>query len=80
VLLEDSQALAGTFGSSLNRVFPNNIWAIASGRLGFVALIGLYYVQRRRDFQTLNSTKELNTRNQEAFAAADEWVRSQKAT
>ena len=67
VLLEDSQALFDTFGSSLARAFPNNLWAIGSGVAALLALIGLYFVQRRRDFETLNSTKELNQRNQEAI-------------
>ena len=67
VLLEDSQALFETFGSSLARAFPNNVWAIGSGVAALLALVGLYVVQRRRDFETLNSTKELNQRNQEAI-------------
>ena len=67
VLLEDSQALFATFGSSLNRFFPNNLWAIGSGIAAAIALFGLYFAQRRSDRQTLNSTRELNQRNQEAI-------------
>jgi twitching motility protein PilJ len=67
VLLENSQALFGTFGSSLGRAFPNNIWAIVSGALAVLSIIGLYLFIRRRDNEQLVSTKEINLRNQEAI-------------
>ncbi len=49
ILLEDSQALFGTFGSSLKRFFPNNLWAIGSGGLAVFAIVGLLYFIRARD-------------------------------
>jgi twitching motility protein PilJ len=67
VLLEDAQALFGTFGSSLKRVFPNNTWAIVSGALALAAILGLLYQIRKRDNVALVSTKEVNLRNQEAI-------------
>ncbi|MEO7252387.1 MAG: methyl-accepting chemotaxis protein [Arenimonas sp.] len=67
VLLENSQALFATFGSSLKRLFPNNTWAIASGALALVAILGLLNYIRSRDNLALVSTKELNQRNQEAI-------------
>ncbi|MEO8161912.1 MAG: type IV pili methyl-accepting chemotaxis transducer N-terminal domain-containing protein, partial [Arenimonas sp.] len=62
VLLENAQTLFGTFGSSLDRVFPNNIWAAVSGGLAIVAIAGLYWFIRRRDTEALVSTKEINLR------------------
>ena len=67
VLLENSQALFATFGSSLKRIFPNNTWAIVSGALALVAILGLLNYIRSRDNLALVSTKELNQRNQEAI-------------
>src|SRR5918993_723726 len=67
VLLEDSTALFGTFGSSLRRIFPNNTWAIVSGAVALIAILGLLNYIRRRDNQALVSTKEINQRNQEAI-------------
>src|SRR4249919_2251543 len=67
VLLENAQTLFGTFGSSLKQVFPNNLWAIVSGALAVIAIIGLYLFIRRRDTEALVSTKEINLRNQEAI-------------
>jgi len=66
-LLENAQALFKTFGSSIDRVFPNNIWAGVSGGLAILAIIGLYLFIRRRDTEALVSTKEINLRNQEAI-------------
>ena len=67
ILLEDSQALFSTFGSSLKRFFPNNLWAIGSGALAVFAIVGLLYFIRARDTRALASTQELNQRNQEAI-------------
>jgi twitching motility protein PilJ len=67
VLLENAQALFGTFGSSLDRFFPNNMWAIGSGILALAAILGLLYQIRKRDTLALVSTKEINLRNQEAI-------------
>jgi twitching motility protein PilJ len=67
VLLENAQALQGTFGSSLKRLFPNNLWAIVSGAAALVAILGLLLFIRQRDNQALVTTRELNQRNQEAI-------------
>src|SRR6478735_1991405 len=67
VLLENAQALFGTFGSSLKRFFPNNFWAIGAGAVALVAILGLLYQIRKRDNEALVSTKEINLRNQEAI-------------
>ena len=67
VLLEDSQALFSTFGSSLKRIFPNNVWAIGSGAAAVIAILGLLLYVRARDNKALVSTKEINLRNQEAI-------------
>jgi twitching motility protein PilJ len=67
ILLEYSQALFDTFGSSLKRFFPNNLWAIGSAALAVFAIIGLLFFIRARDTRALASTQELNQRNQEAI-------------
>lgn len=67
VLLEDSQALFAAFGSSLKRVFPNNLWAIISGALAVLSILGLLYTVSRDQRKRLVSTQELNQRNQEAI-------------
>ncbi len=67
VLLEDSQALFSTFGSSLKRFFPNNLWAIISGALAIFSILGLLYTVNREQRKRLSSTQELNQRNQEAI-------------
>jgi twitching motility protein PilJ len=67
VLLENAQALFGTFGSSLKRFFPNNFWAIGAGAVALAAILGLLYQIRKRDNEALVSTKEINLRNQEAI-------------
>lgn len=67
VLLEDSQALYATFGSSLKRFFPNNLWAMGSAALALLAIAGLYLFIRANDKRALTSTKEINQRNQEAI-------------
>jgi twitching motility protein PilJ len=67
VLLADTEALFPTFGSSLKRVFPNNLWAIVSGGLALFAILGLLLFIRQRDRQEAVSTRELNQRNQEAI-------------
>ena len=41
VLLENAQTLQGTFGSSLKRVFPNDMWAIISAIVALIALLGM---------------------------------------
>ena len=67
VLLEGSQALFSTFGSSLKRFFPNNLWAIISGALAIFSILGLLYTVNREQRKRLSSTQELNQRNQEAI-------------
>ena len=67
ILLEDSQSLFSSFGSSLKRVFPNNLWAIGSGILAVLAIAGLLWTINRDQRKRLASTQELNQRNQEAI-------------
>lgn len=67
LLLEDSQALFATFGSSLKRIFPNNLWAIISAGLAIFSIMGLLYTVNRDQRKRLISTQELNQRNQEAI-------------
>ncbi len=67
VLLEDSQSLFDTFGSSLDRFFPNNTWAFVFGALAILAIIGLLWTVSRDQRKRLASTQELNQRNQEAI-------------
>ena len=67
VLLEDSQALFKTFGSSLNRVFPNNLWAIISGLVALLCIAGMLWTVNQDQRRRLASTQELNQRNQEAI-------------
>ncbi|KFN43414.1 methyl-accepting chemotaxis protein [Arenimonas oryziterrae] len=67
VLLEDSQALFNTFGSSLARVFPNNIIGLVSGIIAILAIAGLLWTVSRDQRRRLASTQELNQRNQEAI-------------
>ena len=67
VLLEDAQLLFTTFGSSLKRIFPNNLWAIGAGALALLAIAGLLWTVGRNQRAQLVSTKEINLRNQEAI-------------
>jgi twitching motility protein PilJ len=67
ILLEDSQALFSSFGSSLKRVFPNNVWAIGSGIVAILSIVGLLWTINRDQRKRLASTQELNQRNQEAI-------------
>lgn len=67
VLLEDSQALFATFGSSLKRFFPNNLWATISGVFSILSILGLLNTVSRDQRQRLVSTQELSQRNQEAI-------------
>jgi twitching motility protein PilJ len=67
LLLEDSQALFGTFGSSLKRFFPNNFWAIGAAGIALGAILGLLWTVSREQRLRLASTQELNQRNQEAI-------------
>jgi len=67
VLLEDSQSLFETFGSSLDRFFPNNLWAFASGAIAVLSIVGLLWTVNREQRKRFASTQELNQRNQEAI-------------
>ena len=67
VLLEDSQALFKTFGSSLNRFFPNNVWALVSGLIALLSIAGMLWTIRRNDRKAFLNSEELNKRNQEAI-------------
>jgi twitching motility protein PilJ len=68
VLLENSQALFASFDSiNLQRVFPNNCWAIAGGAGAVLGLLGLLFTIFRDQRRRLGTTQELNQRNQEAI-------------
>ena len=68
VLLEDSQALFKAFDQiNYFRFFPNNYWAMGSGGLAILAILGLLWTINRDQRKALASTTELNTRNQEAI-------------
>jgi twitching motility protein PilJ len=67
VLLEDSQALFQTFGSSFSRFFPNSIWALASAVIALLAIAGLLWTYNREQRKQFESSEELNKRNQEAI-------------
>jgi twitching motility protein PilJ len=68
VLLENSQALFASFDSiNLQRVFPNNYWAIAGGAGAVLGLLGLLFTIFRDQRRRLGTTQELNQRNQEAI-------------
>jgi twitching motility protein PilJ len=68
VLLENSQALFSSFDSiNLQRVFPNNYWAIGGGIGAVVGLVGLLLTIFRDLGRRAATTQELNQRNQEAI-------------
>jgi len=67
VLLEDSQALFQTFGSSLNRFFPNSLWALVSAVIALLGIAGLLWTYNREQRKQFESSEELNKRNQEAI-------------
>ena len=83
VLLENAQALFGTFGSSLDRVFPNNMWAdrFRRARAGrdHRPATAVHPPSRlpRRSSAPRNST---SATRKPFCGCSTKWVRSQKAT
>ena len=67
VLLEDSQGLFQTFGSSLSRFFPNSLWALFSALFALAGIAGLLWTYNREQRKQFESSEELNKRNQEAI-------------